>query len=373
MKTIILIVQKELKQLFRNRQMLPLIFALPIVQLLLLAYAATLDIRNIDVFIIDNDNSALSRDLTGKISASDRFTVVNSGNNDREGMDALAKRDARLVFKIAAGFEKDLVRESKAKIQLLINAEDPAAAGLIQAYSALVINDFNRDVIMDWKLFTPQDLPKMAEIQERYWYNPEMDYKKYMAPGILVIMVTFIGMFLTGMNIVREKEIGTIEQLNVTPIRKYQFLTGKLLPYWMIGLFELAFGLSLAKLFFDIPIAGNLLLLFGLSALYLVVVLSAGLLISTISDTQQQSMFLSWFFIVIFILMSGLFTPINSMPDWAQTIAFFNPIAHFMEIFRRVLMKGSGFQEVLTQFYVLSAYAVVMLGAAIWRFKKTSS
>jgi ABC-2 type transport system permease protein len=338
----------------------------------MLSFAATLEVKNINTFIIDNDNSDMSEQLIRKLEASQRFTIIRTGSNEKEGMDALAKVEARLVLRIPANFERDLVRENRAKIQSMINAEDPGTAGLIQAYTLNVLTDFNRDIILDLKLFNPASIPKSSEISERYWYNTDMDYKKYMAPGILVVLVTFIGMFLTGMNIVREKEIGTIEQLNVTPIKKYQFLAGKLIPYWIIDMVELAFGLTLAKLFFDIPMLGNLFLLFGLVSLYLLVVLGAGLLISTITETQQQSMFLSWFFAVIFILMSGLFTPIDSMPHWAQIIAFFNPIAHFIEIVRRVLIKGSGFTDVLTQFYVLCGYAVVMFSAAIWRFKKTS-
>ncbi len=372
MRTIFLILQKEFLQLKRNRQMLPIIFALPVVQLLLLSYAATLEVKNINTFIIDNDNSSFSEQLIRKLEASQRFTVVNTGSSEYEGMISLAKVESRLVLRIPSNFESGLVRENWALVQTLINAEDPGTAGLIQAYTLNVLTDFNRDVVTNLKLFNPAMTPKVADIHERYWYNTEMDYKKYMAPGILVVLITFIGMFLTGMNIVREKEIGTIEQLNVTPIKKYQFLAGKLIPYWIIGMAELSFGLALAKLFFDIPMQGNLLLLFGLAALYLLVVLGAGLLISTITETQQQSMFLSWFFAVIFVLMSGLFTPIESMPGWAQAIAFFNPIAHFIEIVRRVLIKGSGFADVLGQFYVLLGYAAVMLGLAVWRFKKTS-
>jgi ABC-2 type transport system permease protein len=177
---------------------------------------------------------------------------------------------------------------------------------------------------------------------------------------------------LSGMNIVREKEIGTIEQLNVTPIHKIQFISGKLFPFWVIALFELAFGLALGKLLFNIPMEGNLLLIFISAGVYLIVVLSFGLLISTMTNTQQQAMLVSFFFMVIFILMSGLFTSIESMPVWAQRVDLLNPVAYFIRIMRMVLLKGSGFHDIAWNFFSLVAYAFCILFLAIWRYRKVS-
>lgn len=191
-----------------------------------------------------------------------------------------------------------------------------------------------------------------------------------MVPGILVMLVTMIGMFLSAMNIVKEKEIGTIEQLNVTPIKKYQFVIGKLLPFWVIGLFEMGFGLVVGKVVFDIPIEGSLWLIFAFSAVYLLLVLGIGLLVSTMTDTQQQAMFISWFFLVIFILMSGLFTPIESMPTWAQRITYLNPIAYFVDFMRSVMLKGSGFAAVQQHFMILGGYALAINILAILNYRK---
>ena len=168
----------------------------------------------------------------------------------------------------------------------------------------------------------------------------------FMVPGILVLLVTMVTMFLGSMNVAREKEIGTIEQLNVTPIKKYQFIIGKLLPFWLIGLFELSFGLVIGKVLFNIPMVGSLGLVFLFAMVYMIVVLGMGLLISTAANTQQQAMFIAWFFLVIFILLSGLFTPIESMPKWAQTLTLVNPIRYFVEVMRGVLMKGAGFADI---------------------------
>ena len=212
----------------------------------------------------------------------------------------------------------------------------------------------------------------MIEIKSAYWFNAELNYKFYMAPGILVVLITVVGMLLGGMNLVREKELGTIEQINVTPIKKWQFIAGKLLPFLFIGLFDLAFGLLVAKLAFNIPIQGSLVLLFSLAAVYLILVLSWGLFISTISDTQQQATFVSFFSLIVFILMSGLFTPVESMPQWAQNLDYINPLFYFVKIMRSVLIKGSNFIDILNEFVALSAFAISMFSLAIFRYRKTS-
>jgi len=366
-------IRKEMLQVFRNKQMLPMIFVVPIVQVLLLTFAATFEIRNVDVIIVDKDNSTASREIIYKFKASKYFTVTGIKNAGADHNDLLDRGKAGLIIEIPENFEKDIINLNPVKVQLLINAVDASAAGLINTYANMIVNDFSKGLARAMPNPGMTGDIRSIEIVDRYRFNPEMDYKQYMAPGILVILVTFIGMFLTAMNVVKEKELGTIEQLNVTPIRKYQFIIGKLLPFWIIGLFILAFGLLLAKITFNVPVRGSLVLLFGLTGLYLMVVLSAALLISTITETQQQAMFISWFFVVVFIMLSGIFTHIYSMPEWAQKVAWFNPIAHFAEIIRRVLLKGAGFRDVLTQFWVLLGYGTVMLSLALWRYRKVTS
>src|SRR5690606_7910833 len=205
-----------------------------------------------------------------------------------------------------------------------------------------------------------------------FWYNTTLDYKTFMVPGILVLLVTMITLFLSGMNIVREKEIGTLEQINVTPIRKSQFIIGKLFPFWVIGMGLLTIGLILAKVIFNTPMLGSLILLYAYTSIYILVILGMGLLISNFTDTQQQAMFIAWFFVVIFILMSGLFTPIESMPKWAQIVTEFNPIKYFVEIVRMVLLKGSGFMDILPQLLKTLLYAILMNGLAVWSYKKVN-
>jgi ABC-2 type transport system permease protein len=198
-----------------------------------------------------------------------------------------------------------------------------------------------------------------------------MSYKIFMVPGILVILVTMVGAFLSALNIVREKEIGTIEQLNVSPIQKWQFLLGKLIPFWLIGLFVLLLGLVVARLVFGIIPVGSLGLIFGYAAVYLLAFLGFGLLLSTTVDTQQQAMFLAFFFMMIFILLGGLYTNIDSMPDWAKVATKFNPAAYFIEVIRMIVLKGSTFSDIKNQFWVMCGFAVVFNALAVWNYRKT--
>lgn len=372
MKTILYILQKEFRQIFRNKTMLPMIFGVPLLQMLVLVFAATNDMKKIDLVVVDKDLSETSRELVAKFDAIPFYHLGQAVLDETAGEEMLLSDDADAVLVIPTNTERKLVRDDKAEIQLLVNAIDGNSAQLIYSYSSRIIGNFNKNLIAEWKgipEFTP---PAEVNIAESYWYNSELEYKWYMAPGILSILVTIIGMFMSGMNLVREKEIGTIEQLNVTPVKKYQFIIGKLVPFWAIALFDLAFGLFIAWLVFDLPIVGNLLTLFGLASVYLISVLGLGLFISTVSDTQQQVMFISFFFMMIFILMGGIFTPVESMPHWAQMIDRANPIYYFMRIMRHVVLKGSGFFDLLEEFISLLILGSIFLSLAIWRYRKTS-
>lgn len=364
MKVILFILQKEFIQVLRNRTMLPLIFLLPVVQLLVLVNAATFGIKNIDMVVVDHDMSTKSRELISRFEGSPFFSILNYELSLQKAQEALMDNSAAVVLYIPSDFSCGLVRNNMAPVQFFINAIDGMTAGLIRVYSSGIIEEFSRTGNL-----MQNQLP--LQVSNRFWYNPQLDYNIYMLPGILVILVTITGMFLTAINIVREKELGTIEQINVTPVLKYQFIAGKLLPFLIISLFELAFGLTIGRLLFGLPMLGNLGLLFVVALAFLVVSLALGLLISTISSTQQQVMFTVFFFLLIFILMSGLFTPVESMPAWAKVLNIFNPFQYFMQAIRMILLKGSEFRDVLPQLAPLSFYAVIALSLAVWRYRKT--
>ncbi len=351
--------------------MLPIIFVIPVVQLLILAFAVTFEIKNINLVIVDMDHTVASRQLVSKFSAPPFYHIKAYADSYPEAEEQLKTGKAHQILIIPNQFELDLQKESKASVQLITNAIDGSAAAIMNAYGNSIILDYNKDILVD--LSGGMEIKPPFDIRYSYWFNPQLDYKTYMVPGILVLLVTIIGMFLSSMNVVREKEMGTIEQINVSPVKKYQFVIGKLLPFWFIALFELGFGLTLARIVFDIPILGSLWLIFGVASVYLLATLGIGLLISTMVNTQQQAMFLAWFFAVVFIMMSGLFTPTDSMPEWAQKVNIINPIAYFIRIIRMIMLKGSEFRDILKPLIAIAIYAVLSLTLAVWRYRKVAS
>jgi ABC-2 type transport system permease protein len=350
--------------------MLPIIFVMPIIQMVVLVFAANLEMKEIRLYTVDLDLSETSRKLRSEFTASPFFRDQDTGFSLKEGEEMLLRDKADLIIVFDKGFEEKLRKENISAVQLLINAINSTKAGLVNAYSEAIIRDFNQDLRLEWLDLPAFEAIENIDITYSYWYNPELNYKIYMLPAILIILVTIIGMFLTAMNLVREKEMGTAEQINVTPIRKFHFIIGKLLPFWIIALFELGFGLTIGKFFFHLPILGNIGLLFGFASVYLLAVLGLGLLLSTFSETQQQVMFLAFFFMLTFVLMSGIFTPVESMPDWAQKVNIVNPFAYFMRVIRMILLKGSGFNDIRHEFVSMFIYASGILALSVWRYRK---
>ncbi|MFA5514047.1 MAG: ABC transporter permease [Sphaerochaetaceae bacterium] len=370
MRTIKFIIEKEFKQIFRNKMMLPIIFVMPIIQLLILSYAATFEIKNVSLGVIDMDQSNSSRELVHKFSASPFFNI-EAQDFDMKKLELQMKRgDLEQIIYINTGFEEQLRAGEGPQLQIITDAINGSAANLMSYYASAIIMDFNKNILLQTQPMLAAGLGISMPYQ--FWYNAELDYKKYMVPGILVLLVTMIGAFLSGMNIVREKELGTIEQLNVTPIKKHQFIIGKLMPFWIIAMFDLVLGMLLAYFVFDIHIVGSVGLVFGVASVYLLAVLGLGLFISTITNTQQQAMFIAWFFMVIFIILSGLFTPVESMPDWAQLINIFNPITYLIRFMRQLMLKGSGLMDVWRDVLSIGIYAISILLLATMRYRKTS-
>jgi ABC-2 type transport system permease protein len=240
------------------------------------------------------------------------------------------------------------------------------------------VRDFNRDIVIGKGAATAGissagsqqvSLPGIG-VASRFWYNPTLNYKYYMLPGVLVILITAIGLMMTGLNLVREKEVGTIEQINVTPVRKWELIASKVVPFFIIGLLDLALGLSIGWLAFNIPFEGSLLLFFACASIFLVAVLGLALFFSTMASTQQQFLFVAFFFVMIFILMSGIFTPTESMPLWAQQFNWVNPVAYLMRINRMVMLKGSGFADIARDMGMLSLLAIAFIFMAIRAYRK---
>jgi ABC-2 type transport system permease protein len=338
--------------------MLPMMLVMPIFQMLLLSYAANYEIHNLNLSVVDHDMSPDSRRLVSKFRGNTHFVIEESTFSEAVAMTGLADDRTDLVLEIPQGFARNLVRDGRVPVSLRVNAINAQKAGLASGYATSIIRDFNGTSETG------------VEVTYSNWFNPKLDYKTFMVPGILGEIVSLIICFLTAMNIVREREIGTIEQLNVTPVQRWQFIAGKFVPFWLISLFIMTVGLTAGKLIFDIPLLGSLWLVLGYTAVFMPCMLGLGFLISNFADTQQQAMFTAWFFLIIFILMCGLFTPIESMPDWAQVLDKLNPIAYFVEFMRLVLLKGAGFEEVKRNLYTVLAYAGVVNALAVWTYRK---
>lgn len=367
MKTILVLIQKEFLQIFRNKVLLRMMLAIPIIQLIVLVNAATQDMKDNRIIVVDQDGTSLSQGLIDRFNASPFFDVLEVTPDLPPALERFRKERIDAVLVVPPKSEKHLLKEGTTSVQLIANAVNSTRAQLTHSYTLSIVHDYNASVLVAQ---SPALQPAQIVPTWRYWFNPELNYKYFMLPGILVILVTIVGMFMAAINLVREKEMGTLEQINVTPVKKYQFITAKLVPFWLIGLFELALGLAIGKLLYHIPMEGNLLTLFAFAGVYLLGMLGLGLFISTTASTQQQVVFASYFFLMIFIMMSGLFTAAENMPEWGQAINRINPLYYFIEAMRRVLLKGSSFVDILPLFAGVAVIASVALPLAVRNYRK---
>lgn len=345
---------------------------MPVIQLLVLPWAADYEMKNIKLSVVDHDHSAYSQKLVAKITASGYFILNDYSASFTQALSEIEHDRSDLVMEIPVNFEKDLVNEDAAKIFLAINAINGVKASLGGAYLRSIIQDYNSEVRTQW-IQLPRFSPEtQIEVTSSNWFNPMMNYKYFMVPGILVILLTMVGANLTAINIVKEKEIGTIEQINVTPIKKYHFILGKLIPFWVLGLVVLTLGLIIARLAYGIIPAGSFITIYIFAAVYLFAILGLGLLISTYSVNQQQSVLLSFFLMMIFVLLGGLYTSIDSMPDWAQWITKFNPVSYFVNVMRMVVLKGSKLSDIRNDLFIMAGFAILLNGWAVLSYRKRS-
>ena len=372
MRVMRFLLQKEFRQIFRDPSILRLIFIMPVIQLVFLPFAADYEIRNIKLALVDHDHSGYSRSLINKVTASGYFILTDYAVSYPQALEAIETDKADLILEIPASFERDLVKENEAELSMSVNAINGVKAGVGSAYLQRIIQDFNREIRTEWIQFPRFDPETNIGVTYSNWFNSSMNYKVFMVPGILVLLLTMIGANLTAINIVREKEIGTIEQINVTPVRKFHFILGKLIPFWILGLLVFTLGLGIARLFYGIIPAGSISTLYVFAAIYLLAVLGLGLLISTYAENQQQAMLISFFLMMIFILMGGLYTSIDSMPDWARAITRANPVSYFIEVIRMVVLKGSGLADIKSQLLTIAGFALVLNGWAVLNYHKRS-
>lgn len=387
MRPIRFLLRKEFAQIFRDRVLVFQLLAVPVIQLLIVTSAATFEVRSVALHVVDRDRTPSSRQLLGKLTASGRFEVARSSTSGR-----LAGRDLESgavggVVEIPDGFARDLGRGGTAGVRLVFDGSKGPLASTALGYAERIVDDFAAGLPLDRgalpTVLAPGD-PSVEgtssasgsgaglEVRTRRWYNPTGDFEDHMSVGILVLLVTLVGTLMTALNITREREQGTLEQLNVSPLTKGQFIAGKLIPFWILGVVEFAVGLVVIHLAYDVPFRGGLGLVFVATSLYLLTALGLGLLISTASETQQQAQFLTFFLLVIYLFLSGLFTPVESMPEWAGWLAEANPIKHFIVVTRGVLLKGAGPGAMLVELSVLLAFAAVTLPVSVRVYSKTA-
>jgi len=372
MRTVRFLLQKEFKQIFRNKIILAMIVVVPAVQLMILPLAADYEIKNINISVVDHDHSPYSRKLISSITASGYFRLTGYNSSYDEAFELIEDDKADLVLEIPLSFEKNVIRKNGGRLFIAVNAINGVKANLGAAYLNSIIKNFNSDVRLELQPSHRFMQQPIIEVASSNWYNTLMNYRVFMVPGILAVLVTMVGGFLSALNIVKEKEVGTIEQINVTPIRKHHFILGKLIPFWVLGNVVFTIGLLIYWLIYGIVPLGNLFVMYGFIAVYLLAVLGFGLLVSTFCETQQQAMFIMFFFIMIFILLGGLFTSTDSMPEWAQVISRLNPVSYLIQVMRMVMLKGSGFNDILSHLLIIGLFAIGLNAWAVLNYKKTS-
>lgn len=367
------LLEKEFKQFMRNPFLPKLVVFMPVLMLLILPWAADLNTKNVSMVVFDRDHSPLSSRLTVKATAADYFLLAGTAGSYAEAMEYIETGRADVILEIPRCFERDLVKTGFAEVLIFANTVNGTKGSLGSSYLSQIIADFGAELTAESG--SPAAVKGNArgiEAIPRIRYNPSMDYQRFMVPGFLVMLLTMICGFFPALNIVLEKETGTIEQINVTPIKKTTFILAKLMPYWIMGAAVLTVGLIIAWAVYGIVPAGSLWSVYAGFMIYVIALSGFGIVVSNYSSTLQQAMFVMFFFLIIFILLSGLFTPIRSMPAWARAITIINPLRYFIEIMRSVFFKGSGIANLWTNYAAMALFAI---GSNIWAvasYKKSS-
>jgi ABC-2 type transport system permease protein len=365
------LVKKEFLQLRRDRRMFPIVFVAPVLQLLILGYAATFDVRNIRTVVLDRDNSPESRDYLDAYFTGSYFErKADLEHPDRIG-EMLDRGEADLAVVVPRGFGEAVVSGGSTQVQIIVDGTDANAGGVGLGYAAQISALYSADIMKERLRRAGGVHVSIAGVEDRVLYNPELKSRNYMVPAILALLLLIMTMMLTAMAIVREKEIGTMEQLAVTPVRGYQVIIGKLLPYILIGLVDVAIVCAVAVGWFRVPLRGSFLLLYALSLPFLLNTLGLGLLVSTVSRTQQQAMMTVMFFVMLpFIYFSGFVFPIENMPKFFQYVSYGVPLRYYLEIIRGIFLKGVGMEVLWPQAAALTAMGLGILAVAVPLFRK---
>ena len=371
------IIRKEFRQVFRDPRMRGLLFIPPLMQLLIFGYAANLDVNNARIAWMDEDHSPHSRELLSQFLGSGRFIIAATPSNEAEMQDAMDRGRVDGVVRVLSGFARDVERGRPTDVQVLLDGSNSNSASIVSAYAgqtiaryaAQVMEDRQRQKLVAAGVPMHPAIPQVVT-ETRVWFNPELKSRNYFIPGVIVNIIMLTTLSLTTMAIVREKELGTMEQLMVTPIRPAELILGKTLPFVLIGFWDMLLVLAASLVIFHVPFAGSFWLLSLTSLLFILTTLGAGLFISTISRTQQQANMATFLLFQPFMMLSGFTFPIRSMPAAVQWFTYFNPMRYFLEVVRGIFLKGSGFDTLWPNLAALAVFGVAILWMSIQRFHK---
>ncbi len=367
MQRILYLIQKEFRQIFRDRAMVAIMFFAPIVQTIVLGFAMTTDVKNVKVIIYDADNSTASRELCRRFVNNPYFRFVGYAPGPGGIYHALQNWQAQLGIFIPWDFDEKLGRGLMPELQMIADGLDGNTAGIAVGYAQGILATYTQEL----PGFAVASSPVRSET--RMWYNLNLESKNYMVPGLIGLLLTIITMFLTSMGLVREKEIGTLEQLMVTPILPAELIIGKVLPFMVIGFVEINVVLGVAFLVFKLVMAGNYFLLLGVSMLYFLTTLGLGIFISTLVETQQQALFVSWFFLIFLMLMSGFLTPVANMPVFWQKVTYLNPLRYYVNLIREIFLKATPLQYLWNEIMPLAVFGLLIITASAMKFHKRVS
>ena len=367
------LLRKEFKQIMRNKFLPKLIFIFPLNVLLIFPWAASYEIKNMNLSIIDHDHSTYSQQLSQKIISSNYFKLTDVSPNYAQAMKSIESGASDIILEIPANFERDLVNRQGTKVMISANAVNGMKGGIGMTYLTGIVSDYNMTLVQE---LVPGKVgisssPSIV-LDSQYRFNPRLNYRVFMVPALMVMILTLLCGFLPAISIVFEKELGTMEQINVSPVPKSMFILAKLIPFWIIGFFVISVGFIIAWAVYGLIPAGHFMTIYLFSGIFILIASGMGLVISNYAHTIQQAMFIVFFFMLIFIMLSGMYTPIDSMPEWGKWIAEFNPLKHFMEVMRSVYLKGSNPLQLQKQLIALCSFAIFFNVWAVLSFRKTN-
>jgi len=366
------LIVKEFLQVFRDPRMRFTIFVAPVVQVLLFGYAATMDITNIPTAVYDLDNTKQSRDVIRLFSYSKYFDIQRYLQKEDDIKYVMDHATIKAVIKFNRGFGQDLTGNKSAQMQIIVDGTDSNAAQIILGYAGTIMGNYNARILQQRAqvFLKRKDIYPVVDLRDRRWFNENLESKNFYLPGVIAMIVTLMSLILTSMAIVREKEIGTMEQLIVSPIKPIELILGKITPFGIIAVVQMIMIATVGVLWFNIPLRGSIPLLFGATLIYLLTSLGIGLFISTISATQQEAMMSIFLFYFPAILLSGFAYPVANMPQWVQIITIFNPLKYYLIILRSIFLKGVGASVLWDEMLVLLIMGVVVITASSLRFRK---